>query len=279
MDLKDIGEAITLFQYSNTGRSGGRAKVLIARLQELYNRKAIQILNIGMPTLHGDWDGHKIRVNSAHLDSLQAGLRLGALSLVLVHEGIHAIVHMPDIYVELAARLLPIHYFRELTGPGVFNEASDPPRPGGRTEIIRIPGPSMPWAEKQSTALARDQLIDYLFSHGDYDQMLNPQWIVDNLGNWRGLGNRRPETKGKYIAVLAKSADNYFTRVILDIMESVKSRAEWDAMMGEAGSKRAIRVALDTLSAEARYGPRVVGLERQWGIHLHDDPPPPPPRR
>ena len=185
---------------------------------------------------------------------------------------------MPDIYDELAARLLPIHYFRELTGPGVFNEASDPPRPGGRTQIVRIPGPSMPWAEKQSTALTRDQLIDYLFSHGDYDEMLDPQWIVDNLRNWGGIGNRLPETKGKYIGVLAKSADNYFTRVILDIMESVKSRAEWDAMMGDAGSKRAIRVALDTLSAEARYGPRVVALERQWGIHLHDDPPPPPAR-
>ena len=278
MDRKDIGDAITLFQYSNTARSGGRAKVLVARLQELYNRKAIYILNIGKPTLHGDWDGHKIRVNSAHLDSLQAGLRLGALSLVLVHEGTHAIVHMPDIYDELAARLLPIHYFRELTGPGVFNEASDPPRPGGRTQIVRIPGPSMPWAEKQSTALTRDQLIDYLFSHGDYDEMLDPQWIIDNLRNWGGIGNRLPETKGKYIGVLAKSADNYFTRVILDIMESVKSRAEWDAMMGDAGSKRAIRVALDTLSAEARHGPRVVALERQWGIHLHDDPPPPPAR-
>ena len=278
MDRKDIGDAITLFQYSNTAKSGGRAKVLVARLQELYNRKAIYILNIGKPTLHGDWDGHKIRVNSAHLDSLQAGLRLGALSLVLVHEGTHAIVHMPDIYDELAARLLPIHYFRELTGPGVFNEASDPPRPGGRTQTVRIPGPSMPWAEKQSTALTRDQLIDYLFSHGDYDEMLDPQWIVDNLRNWGGIGNRLPETKGKYIGVLAKSADNYFTRVILDIMESVKSRAEWDAMMGDAGSKRAIRVALDTLSAETRYGPRVVALERQWGIHLHDDPPPPPAR-
>ncbi len=279
MDLKDIGDAITLFQYSNTARSGGRAQVLVARLYALYSTNAIHILMIGKPTLHGDWNGHHLRVNSAHLESLQSGLRLAALSLVLVHEGTHAIVHMPDIYDELAARLLPIHYFRELAGPGVFNEASDPPRPGGHTEIVRIPGLSMPWAEKQSTALARDQLIDYLFSHGDYDEMLDPQWIVDNLGNWRGIGNRLPETKGKYIGVLAKSADNYFTRVILDIMESVKSRAEWDAMMAEAGSRRAIRVALDTLSAEARYGPRLVTLERRWGIHLHDDPPPPPPRR
>jgi hypothetical protein len=61
-------------------------------------------------------------------------------------------------------------------------------------------------------------------------------------------------------------------------MESVKSRAEWDAMMEEAGSKRAIRVALDDLSTEARHGPRVITLERRWAIHLHDDPPPPPRR-
>ena len=230
MDLNDIADAITLFQYSDTGRSQGRAQDLIARLQGLYRTKAIHILNIGKPTLHGDWDGHKIRVNNAHLNSLQADLRLGALSLVLVHEGTHAIVNMPDIYDELAARLLPIHYFRELTGPGVFNEASDQPGSGG-THMVKIPAPSMPWAEKQSAALARDQLIDYLFAHGDYDQMLDPQWILDNLGNWRGLGNRRPETKGKYIGVLAKSPDNYFTRLILDIMESVTSRAEWDAMM------------------------------------------------
>ena len=131
MDTNDIADAITLFQYSNTGQSQGRAQVLVARLQGLFRTKAIHILSIGKPTLHGDWDGHKIRVNSAHLNSLQADLRLGALSLLLVHEGTHAIVNMPDIYDELAARLLPIHYFRELTGPGVFNEASDPPRPGG----------------------------------------------------------------------------------------------------------------------------------------------------
>ena len=132
MDSKDIADAITLFQYSKTAKSSGRAKMLLVRLKALYNTNAIHILRIGKPTLHGDWDGHHIRVNSAHLNSLQAGLRLAALSLVLVHEGIHAIVHMPDIYDELAARLLPIHYFRELTGPGVFNEASDPPRPGGQ---------------------------------------------------------------------------------------------------------------------------------------------------
>src|SRR5258708_6927396 len=106
MDRNDIRDAITLWQYSNTGQKGGRAQVLTPRLWDLFKKNAIHILNIGKPGLHGDWDGHKIRVNKAHLDSLQAGLRLGGLSLLLVHEGTHAIVKMPDLYDELAARLL-----------------------------------------------------------------------------------------------------------------------------------------------------------------------------
>src|SRR4029453_12694282 len=190
MDSKDVADAITLFEYSNTAKSSGRAKILLVRLKALYNTNAINILGIGKPTLHGDWDGTQTGVNRGSLKSPQRGLPLAALSLVLVHEGIHAVVNMPDIYDELAARLLPIHYFRELTGPVVFNEAGDPPRPGGRSEIVRVPAPSMPWAEKQSTALARDQLIDYLFSHADYDEMLDPQRIVENLGHCGGTGNR-----------------------------------------------------------------------------------------
>ena len=39
-----------------------------------------------------------------------------------------------------------------------------------------------------------------------------------------------------------------------------------------------LRASADMLSAETRHGPRVVTLERRWGIHLHDDPPPPPRR-
>ena len=73
MDDNDIADAITLFQYSNTGRTQGRAQVLIGRLQGLYRTKAIHILKTGKPTHHGDWDGHKIQVNSASLEQSPGG--------------------------------------------------------------------------------------------------------------------------------------------------------------------------------------------------------------
>lgn len=138
--------------------------------------------NLGRASLHGTWQvraGHNLRINTAYLDSLPTTLRLGARSLLLVHEGIHATVNFTKLYDELAARILPIHDFRELSGPGVFNEASDPPRPGQRTEIARLPPGSMPSFDRQNEALARDQLIDHILSIETYtrSRYVNPQWI------------------------------------------------------------------------------------------------------
>ena len=112
-------------------------KVLIARLQDLYSTNAIHILNIGKPTLHGDWDGHRIRVNSAHLNSLQAGLRLGALSLVLVHEGTHAIVHMPDIYDEIGRPSAPDPLLPRIDRPRRIQRGERSAGSGGGAHISR----------------------------------------------------------------------------------------------------------------------------------------------
>jgi hypothetical protein len=59
------------------------------------------------------------------------------------------------------------------------------------------------------------------------------------------------------------------------IMESVKTRAEWDTMMENAGPLRPIRVVLDDLSANRQYGARPVAIEKKWNVNLHDDPPAP----
>jgi hypothetical protein len=101
---------------------------------------------------------------------------------------------------------------------------------------------------------------------------VNPQWIIDNLTHWRGLGNRWPETRGLYIRVLASTVDIHFTRVIIDIMESISTRADWDAMMAKAGSLRTIQIELETLSAQPRYAARIVAIERRWGVQLREEP-------
>ena len=93
------------------------------------------------------------------------------------------------------------------------------------------------------------------------------------IANWRGLRNRLPETRGIYIRVLASTVDTYFARAILDVMESVTNRQDWNAMMDKAGPLNTIRVVLDDLSARPQYARRIVALERQWGVHLRERPP------
>jgi hypothetical protein len=279
MDSNDIRDGITLYQYSNTSQRGGRATDVLHTLWDLFQRKRIVFDNLGRATLHGDWSdqSQRLRVNINYMNSLPKTMRLGALSLVLVHEGTHATVPFANFYDELAARILPIWYYRELTGPGVFNEASDVPGSGKNTEIVRCPPGALKIFDEQNAALTRDQLVDYIFSKKTYtsDQYVTAQWVIDNLNNWHGLSNRRPETRGLYISKLAKQTDSYYTRAILDIMESVKTRAEWDTMMENAGPLRPIRVVLDDLSANRQYGARLVAIEKKWNINLHDDPPAP----
>ena len=276
MDRNDIREGIMLFQYSSTAQRSHRAPQLLRVLWNLYRNNEIGFHDLGRRSLHGTWlegrRGHDLRINTAYMNHLPSTLRLGALSLLLVHEGTHATVDFAKLYDELAARILPIHYFRELSGPGVFNEASDPPRPGRSTEIVRLGPGSMPSFERQSAALMRNQLIDHVLSIKSYRHRnyINPQWIVDNLNHWGGLRNRTPETRGRFISVLTSSADVHVTRAILDIMESAATRADWDDMMKKAGSLRSIQITLDVLSARPEYAPRILALERRWNVHLRE---------
>ncbi len=282
MDRGDIAEAITLFGYSSTAQSNARADAVARTLADLYTRNEIGFHVLDRPTLRGDWNegrrGHDLRINTTYFERLPAGQRLGSLSLLLVHEATHATVDFSSpfddahLYDELAARMLPILYYRELSGPGIFNEADDPPRAGRFSSIVSLSPGVCPKFESQSEGLRKDQLIDYTLSIKTYTRAryIRPQWIVDNLTHWRGLRNRWPETRGLYVRLLAQSADIHFTRVIIDIMESIDRREDWNEMMAAAGPLRSIQIALDDLSARPQYGARIVALERRWGTHLRE---------
>ena len=276
MDSGDIAEAITLFRYSNTALSNGRAQRVVQSLLDLHQRDEIGFHVLARPTLRGTWQqgraGHDLRINTTYFNNLTPDVRLGRLSLLLVHEATHATVNFTKLYDEMAARMLPILYWRELSGPGVFNEASDPPRPGQRSSVVRLAPRSLPEFDEQSRALSQEQLIDDILSIRTYTRSsyITPQWIIDNLNNWRGLRNRWPQTRGLYIRLLAQSVDIYFTRAIVDIMESITSQADWNAMMTNAGPLRSIQIALDDLSARPQFGGRIVALERRWRARLRE---------
>ena len=275
MDRGDIAEAITLFRYSSTAQSNARAAAVVRRLLDLYQRDEIGFHRLARRSLRGTWQagraGHDLQVNTAYFERVPEQKRLGSLSLLLVHEATHATVHFTRLYDEMAARMLPILYYRELSGPGVFNEANDPPRPG-QSSVVRLSSDDLPEFEEQSEALRKEQLVDFILSIDTYTRprYITPQWIVDNLTHWRGLRNRWPETRGLYIRLLAESVDNYFTRAIIDIMESIERREDWNKMMDAAGQLRSIQIVLDDLSAQRQYGGRIVALERRWGARLRE---------
>lgn len=280
MDRGDIAEAIDLFRYSSTVAANARARAVAQTLLDLYRRDEIGFHNLGRPRHHGEFlagrPGHDLQLNINFFNHLPEAVRLARLSLLLVHEGTHSTVDFAGrfdqwLYDEMAARMVPILYYQELSGPGVFNEHADPPRPG-HVRVVRLGPGSLPEFERQSRALRRGQLIDDILSISTYqtDDYITPPWIANNLANWGGLRNRWPETRGLYIRVLAGSVDTYYSRLIVDIMESINRREDWDEMMGEAGSLRSIQIALDDLSARPEYGRRIVALERHWNARLRE---------
>ena len=286
MDKSDISDAILLFQSSQTARhaAGGRAASVIRHLWELFKRKEIGFFDLGKAEHHGDFlagrAGFDLQVNPHYIDQLPAKERLGSLSLLLVHEGVHAAVNFSDLYSEMAARILSIHYYRELAGPGVFNEADDPPQPGKQWGIIRIIPSNFPGLQAQSDALKRDQLLDYILSiktdKGETyttPQYIDAQWIIDKLQFWGGLKNRWATTKGLYIRLLAKPLDPRYAGSIVDIMQSVERQQDWTEMMKEAGPLHTIQLALDDISANPRFSARIAHLERKWGVRLTEEPP------
>jgi hypothetical protein len=285
----NIAEAIQLFQYSNTARGQGGAvgdwpKKVLQNLWQLYRANEIGFTQQRKKTTWGSWlqddPGYDLQINPDRINGLPENQRLGAVSLELVHEGAHAATQFSKpsqlLYDELAARKLQIYYFRELSGPGVFNEASDPPAPGRRTEIVRLPTcGAFERFRRQSDELKKDHLIDHLLGNDSYNNAdyMSADWVLSNLNNWGGVHNRWPSTKGVYIRWLAAKRDPYYGPAIVEIMESVSRRKDWDDMMDTAGSLQTIQLALEEIAYNRRYAAQVTALQRRWRIILNDEPP------
>lgn len=263
-----------LYQYSNTAKQGRSGPKIIAKLWDLLKQNEIGYRKPRRSTVRGSFlDGRAtfdLQVNPSYIDGLPDGNRLAAVSLLMVHEGVHASLGISDdIMDELQARKQSVLYYRELSGSGVFNEFNDPPRPGRRGGIVKLPAGSFSTLKEQNEYLNREQLVDFLFGIKSYrNKFLKPKWIIDHLGLWGGIGNRRPETKGRFIKRLAPTYDPYFAAAIVDILMSVNSRADWDKMMAKAGSLNTIQLALDSLVGNRARGLQILELQRKWDVAL-----------
>jgi hypothetical protein len=285
MDRSDIRDAITLFQYSNTARTSPRAAAVV---RSLWQMEAANEIGPGRARpvshqagYHHGRRGYDLEFNPNFIDSIKKPERLGVLSLLLVHEATHAAVDFTPLLDELAARIMEIRYYRELSGPGVFNEGNDPPRPGKPFGIVHLAADRFPDYRDQSAALQRDQLIDYILTVPTYrkHRYIYPKWVVDHLTLWGGLANRLPATKGLYVRILARSIDRYYVVHILDILESINSRAEWDAMMAVEKNLPRLQLRLDDLTTDRRLSERIAALQKRWGVSLIETPQVPASRR
>lgn len=273
----DIVEAITLFQYSNTLRMVQSGPSVLQKLKQLYKTNEIGYKEQSLGNTVGSWipnrEGFDLQVNPTLINSLPEKQRLAVVSLIIVHEGLHAaLINKDSLLDELAALKLGILYYRELSGPGIFNEYADSPNSRRRTEIVKLPPGLFEEFRKTSEYLNKDQLIDHILSIKVYRsrKYLNPKWIVDHLSLWGGLKNRWAKTKGRYIRKLAATYEPYYASVIVDIMLSIEKKSDWDAAMKKAGDLRTIQTAFESLLGDRTRMIQILELERKWNVALRE---------
>jgi hypothetical protein len=282
-----IAEAVALFAGSNTA-SGGQGQVarwpqrVVERLRYLND---IEEIGFVLPaakqkreTNRGSWkegrSGYDLRVNPEYLKRLPEKDRLAAVSVVLVHEGMHAVLgdSIPRLNEELLARKVPIYYYRELIRQGVVNSWT-----GQRVWLGASDG--VDHLRAQSRYVDQDQLVDHTLAVRSYHKLLEPAWIKDTKDLWGGLANRWPGTRRLYVkTLLSVAADPYFGSLVLEILESIQSRQEWDAMIDSikqisGGSLRSVQIKLDGLLGDRNLRARLGRLEQKWKVGLTESPP------
>jgi hypothetical protein len=287
-----IYDAIALFEHSETARGakGPVGKWPQRTVEALRYFHDIEEVGYAVTkskskgvTNKGKWkhghDGFDLRLNSAYFSRLPKKDRLPAVSLVLVHEGVHAAMDHQDIdfqrlYEEMAARKLPILYYRELSGPGVVDTQT------GRRVVL---GKSDAFDEyhAMSEAMDKDQLVDYVLDIETYTKRsyLDEDWVVANFDHWGGMANRWPGTRRLYVKILLPVAgDTYYAARILGILESISSKQEWDKMINAIKATRAdkslwaLQSSFESLLGDRSLSTRIGLLERRWGTALTERP-------
>lgn len=269
-----IRQAIMLFQYSFTGQGangsfGTLPRRVTDKLWQLYAHHEIGLGRTERRTTRASWEegrpGFDLLVSQSFIDRLPEDQRLGVVSLELVHEAVHSIIHRNYILEEMEARTLQVFYYREMTGLGVSNEETD--------RFVHLPVNAVPSLQRQSDYIRRDQLVDWVLGKStEYVESLTAAWVVNHVNQWGGIANRWATSKGHFIRVLTATYNSAYTDLILRIMESVRpgDRDHWDEMMEHAGPRRRLQSAIEP---SRQFTARIAALERRWGVHLIEEPP------
>jgi hypothetical protein len=209
---------------------------------------------------------------------------VAATSLTLVHEAAHLELSRSYIEEELWCRTLAVHYLDDLAfSSAAWNYAT---YGGGRATAPKLPNPASHPADtirdlaQQWFLFTGQQLLDHILLLKEYSASLTAGWIRDHFHIYGGIANRTNQTKGLYIRVLASSGGVANARLILQILQSVPSQADWIdvAVAADVGTSlfgngvKTIRKGLAPLRAPgggtAQDAQAIKGLEARWHVSL-----------
>jgi hypothetical protein len=264
-EYRDLDEAIDMFVQSPTGIVDFGAKVA-HQLRMFLQFAQIDFAPI-KPKYYGMSGVDPLRQRKIVVDVSFRG-DVPIISVILVHEGVHREREKGTIDEELECFGLQLDYYANL-------QTGFPYRFGGASHHAQLrPGKDPIGLADLQTARQNDQLIDRILTFGEalYAPLLTAAWVRDNITAWRGLRNRTPNTKGIYLRVLSsdesRNARTLNYGPILDIMESVTTRRDWDAMMAKAGPLDKLQAMLSTVRWSPGAGKRMRQLQTQWGVDL-----------
>jgi hypothetical protein len=197
---------------------------------------------------------------------------LAEFSVVLVHEATHHVHGRRGVMAEeeLHCFELALLFYAELMPPGLtYYDA----RRARRAAMMRVGGRYQQELQVQEGWARRQQLLDYVLSLIAYcRESLTPEWVERNAGNWGGVRNRWASTKGLFIRQLGAGRSPNAARLILEIMESIDSQANYTETVTRAGGENAMRAAIVNAIAASR-NPLDIDRDRrfqtlQWGAEL-----------
>lgn len=277
-----IYDAINVFKYSNTGLGAAsisghpnyvnRYRILapkvLKRLWSLRSKNEIGFHNF--PTgangriTWGDAlarrPGHDIRINSQAKN--MAGLPVA--SSIMVHEAAHLEYARPRVEEEIVCRVLEALYYQDLLR-GVTIRSKQT----GANITVKMPLNSPLGSLKSNyNHFVNKTLIDNIVSMNTYRKHLTAHWVETCIPWWGGITKRWPETKGYFIFAIALAGISSNTALILEIMESVTRKLDWEKMAKAAASRSTdalrIRQSLSVSLSDSRQSARIAKLKRLW---------------
>ncbi len=183
---------------------------------------------------------------------------LVAVSLTLVHEGIHHLrTGRETVEDEVLCRTFETLYYRELRDLGVdlAGKKYHAPTAGGPDDFYFE-------HEVMSKALAKGRLVDVVVWNSNYVGSLTAKWIRRTLSWWGGASNRSSETQVRYLRVLQREGTGEYLDTIVQILESARNLNDVVREVGNTFWPEFLRVG----RANPIYAARTATLEQRWKL-------------